>query len=65
MKHEDLVRTLAQETRQSPAEASDEIDDLVHEILRKLRAGEPVELPGVGKLVRSKDRKPVRRRKAR
>jgi nucleoid DNA-binding protein len=51
MKHEDLARTLARETHQTPAQARDQIDDLVHRILRSLRNGQPVELPGVGKLV--------------
>lgn len=58
MKHEDLVRSVARETRQTPAEASDEIDALVHKILRSLRLGEPVELPGVGKLISSGRRSP-------
>jgi nucleoid DNA-binding protein len=54
MKREDLARKLAQETRQSSAEARDQIDALVHEILKSLRAGKSVELPGMGKLVSSK-----------
>jgi len=50
MKREDLARKLALETRQSKAEAQDQIDDLVHKIRKSLRAGHCVELPGVGKL---------------
>lgn len=51
MKPEDLDRTLARETRQTRAEARDEIDALVEEILLALREGRPVELPGMGVLV--------------
>ncbi len=65
MKHEDLAHTLAEKTRQSPAEARDEIDELVHKILKALRDGEPVVLPGVGKLVGSKKKSKGRKRKAR
>ena len=54
MKPEDLVRTLARQTQQSQADARDEIDALVQKILRDLREGRPVELPGMGKLVASK-----------
>lgn len=31
-----------------PAAAQDRVDELVHEILRRLRAGEPVDLEGLG-----------------
>jgi nucleoid DNA-binding protein len=58
MKHEDLARTVARETRRSPAEAQDEIDDLVRKILRSLRDGRPVDLPGMGTLVNLKRPKP-------
>jgi nucleoid DNA-binding protein len=54
MKREDLARKLARETRQSSAEARDQIDALVHKIMKSLRAGKPVQLPGVGKLVSEK-----------
>ncbi len=67
MKNQDLARKLARKTRQSPAQARDEIDELVHQILSALREGRPVELPGVGKLVspkRRKARKSPRKRKA-
>jgi nucleoid DNA-binding protein len=53
MKREELAQKLAETTHQSPAAARDEVDALVHKILRALRAGEPVELPGVGKLISS------------
>jgi nucleoid DNA-binding protein len=51
MKREDLARKLARETRVSNAKAQDQVDTLVHRILKSLRAGRPVKLPGVGKLM--------------
>jgi nucleoid DNA-binding protein len=55
MKQEELARELARElpkeTRLPRAVAQDRIDELVHQIVRKLRRGRPVELPGLGKLV--------------
>jgi len=55
MRQEELVRELARElpkeTRLPRAVAQDQIDELVHQIVRKLRRGRPVELPGLGKLV--------------
>jgi len=57
MKQKDLTSTLAKQTHQSKAQAQDEIDILVHRILKSLREGKPVKLPGVGKLVGRKRRK--------
>jgi len=51
MKQEELARELAREARLPPAVAQDKIDELVHRIVRKLRRGQQVVLPGVGKLV--------------
>ena len=51
MKQEELARELAREARLPAAGAQDRIDELVHQIVRKLRRGRPVELPGLGKLV--------------
>lgn len=51
MKQEELARELSKETRLPRAVAQDRIDELVHQIVRKLRRGRPVELPGLGKLV--------------
>jgi nucleoid DNA-binding protein len=51
MKREELARTLARQTNLSRAAARDEVDELVHRILKTLRKGETVEFPGVGKLV--------------
>ncbi len=50
MKQEELVRTLARETHQSTSAARDQLDGVVHDILTRLRRGEPVELPGIGRL---------------
>jgi nucleoid DNA-binding protein len=50
MKRQDLAQKLARETRLSNAKAQDQVDVLVHRILKSLRAGRPVRLPGVGKL---------------
>ena len=51
MTQEELARELAREARLPAAVAQDQIDELVHQIIRKLRRGRPVELPGLGKLV--------------
>ena len=51
MKQKDLARELAREARLPEAVAQDRIEELVHRIVRKLRRGQKVELPGVGKLV--------------
>jgi nucleoid DNA-binding protein len=51
MKRQGLARKLARETRLSNAKAQDQVDGLVHRILKSLRAGRPVKLPGVGKLM--------------
>jgi nucleoid DNA-binding protein len=51
MKRKELARELARTQRLAEDVAQDQIDQLVHDILRKLRAGEPVDLPGLGKLI--------------
>ena len=51
MKREELAGALAREHRLTRAAARDQVDELVHKILKALRKGEPVELPGVGRLV--------------
>ena len=53
MKQKALARELARESRLPAALAQDRIDELVHHIVRNLRRGRPVELPGLGKLVAS------------
>lgn len=51
MKRKDLARELARTTHLSTSAAQDQVDELVHEILRKLRAGEPVDIASLGKAV--------------
>jgi nucleoid DNA-binding protein len=51
MKREELAKTLARQTGLSQPEARNVVDELVHDILKKLRQGRPVRLPGVGKLL--------------
>jgi len=57
MKREQIAKTLALEAGLSNSAARNEVDELVHNILRKLRLGQQVELPGVGKLVGNGTRK--------
>jgi nucleoid DNA-binding protein len=51
MKREELAKTLARKTGLSKSAARNEVDQLVRDILLKLRHGQPVKFPGVGKLV--------------
>jgi nucleoid DNA-binding protein len=51
MKREELARTLARKTRVSAAAARDEVDEQFHKILKALRSGKPVDLPGLGRLI--------------
>ena len=51
MKQAELARKLAREARVPAAAAQDRIDELVHRIIKNLRRGRPVELPGLGRLV--------------
>lgn len=51
MKRQGLARKLAQETRLSTAKAQDQVDGMVHRILKSLRSGRSVKLAGVGKLM--------------
>jgi nucleoid DNA-binding protein len=48
MKKPDLARRLARQSNVSPAAAADEIDRVVHKILKSLRKGQPAVLPGLG-----------------
>jgi nucleoid DNA-binding protein len=51
VKKEELAHELARSTGIPAAEAADRIDDVVHDILKKLRQGKPATLPGLGKLM--------------
>lgn len=46
-----LAQTLARLARIPGAIAQDRVDTVVHDILKKLKTGWPVELPGLGKLI--------------
>lgn len=51
MKREELARKLARQNKVSSAQARDQVDEMVRKILKSLREGQPVELPGVGRLL--------------
>lgn len=51
MRKPDLAARLAGQRRISEAEAADQLDRVVHAILRRLRRGKPVSLPGLGRLM--------------
>ena len=51
VKRRELAQTLARLARIPGAIAQDRVDTVVHDILKKLKAGRPVELPGLGKLI--------------
>ena len=57
MKHQELAGVLAKEAGLPKAAAQDQIEELVQRILKKLRRGRPVALPGLGKLVTRPGRK--------
>jgi nucleoid DNA-binding protein len=54
MKRNELAKKLARETGLSKLAARNEVDKLVHDMLNRLRQGEKVKLPGVGKLAITK-----------
>lgn len=51
MKRDDLARALAVRGRLTEGEAQDELDRVVHRIVKNLRQGRPAEMPGVGRLI--------------
>lgn len=51
-RQEKLTSAVERENRLGRAAARDQVGALVHKILSALRRGEPVDLPGLGKLVR-------------
>ena len=51
MKKEELTLRLARAARLTAAEAADQIDDVVHGIVKKLRKGKSATLPGLGRLM--------------
>ena len=50
MKKKEFTKLFARHANLSSAEAADHLDRVVNEVLRRLRAGEPAKLPGLGTL---------------
>ena len=50
MKKSDLARRLARRRHISRAQAADQLDGVIHDILRNLRTGKSAALPGLGTL---------------
>jgi nucleoid DNA-binding protein len=50
MKREDLARALAERKRLTQGEAQEELDRMLHAIVRSLRQGQAAEMPGIGRL---------------
>ncbi|MCZ2074707.1 MAG: HU family DNA-binding protein [Bryobacteraceae bacterium] len=50
MKKDELAQKLARQTHLSKAKAADELDRVVHDMIRKLKKGYTVALPGIGTL---------------
>jgi len=48
MNKSDLAARLAKQTNSSKAEAADQLDRVVHEIIFNLRNGQPAPFPGLG-----------------
>jgi nucleoid DNA-binding protein len=53
MEKKEFTRLYAQQNHSSSAAAADEVDRVVAGLLRRLRAGKPVSLPGLGALLPS------------
>ena len=48
MKKEQLARRLAKESHISTAAAADQLDRVLHDILKRVRSGESAPFPGLG-----------------
>jgi nucleoid DNA-binding protein len=55
MKKQEIARRLARQAGVSRAEAADQLDRMVHQILSNLRKGKETPLPGLGKFVHAAD----------
>jgi nucleoid DNA-binding protein len=51
MKISDLAQALARQAALPEAAAAEQVDQVVHEIVQKLRRGKAVRLPGLGTLI--------------
>ena len=52
MKKSDIARRMARRAGLTPAEAADQLDRIVRQIVAELRAGRDAALPGLGKFTR-------------
>ncbi|SPF41832.1 hypothetical protein SBA4_280007 [Candidatus Sulfopaludibacter sp. SbA4] len=59
MKKPDIAKRIARQSRVTEAEAADRLDRMIHQILSNLRKGKGTSLPGLGKLTRGPDGRPV------
>jgi len=50
MRKNEISEQLARESHLSKAVAADRVDRVVHDIMKRLRKGEAVSMPGLGKL---------------
>jgi len=48
MKKNEIAERLASKTRTTPGAAADQLDQIVHRIIRSLKEGKPAALPGLG-----------------
>lgn len=55
MKKDDLMREIALKAKLSRADAADQLDRVVHEILQRVRKGQSATLPGLGSFIAGKD----------
>ena len=51
MEKNEFTRKLAERMGSTHAAAADQLDTVVHELLRRLRAGKPATIPGLGTLL--------------
>ncbi|HLY16236.1 MAG TPA: HU family DNA-binding protein [Bryobacteraceae bacterium] len=49
MRKAEIAKRLARQSGVTKAEAADQLDRMVHQILQKLRRGKPAPLPGLGR----------------
>lgn len=56
MSRKTLLRMMARDGKTRPAAAADELDRAVEKILRTLKQGKSVRLPGIGDLVPERER---------
>jgi nucleoid DNA-binding protein len=55
-----VIRQLAKRSSVTQAEAADQIDKYIHDVLRKLRKGQNVPVPGVGVITSGRDSKLIK-----